>query len=94
MFNCTFSMDTKRQKKGGNVYYTPEITVNADSNIEMSQADMETISVFQQSIDDENRQVIEEYNKAKASGSVVSDIEATKVVESLNEPLPEDVLST
>jgi len=94
MFNCTFSMDTKRQKKGGNVYYTPEINVNADSNLEMSQTDMETISVFQQSIDAENTEVIEAYNKAKASGSVVSDIEATKVVESLNEPLPEDVLST
>jgi len=94
MFNCTFSMDTKRQKKGGNVYYTPEINVNADSNLEMSQTDMETISVFQQSIDVENTEVIEAYNKAKASGSVVSDIEATKVVESLNEPLPEDVLST
>jgi hypothetical protein len=87
-------MDTKRQKKGGNVYYTPEINVNADSNLEMSQTDMETISVFQQSIDAENTEVIEAYNKAKASGSVVSDIEATKVVESLNEPLPEDVLST
>lgn len=93
MFNCTFSMDTKRQKKGGNVYYTPEINVNADSNLEMSQTDMETISVFQQSIDAENTEVIEAYNKAKASGNTVSDKEATKVVDSLNEPLPEDVLS-
>jgi len=86
-------MDTKRQKKGGNVYYTPEINVNADSNLEMSQTDMETISVFQQSIDAENTEVIEAYNKAKASGNTVSDKEATKVVDSLNEPLPEDVLS-
>jgi hypothetical protein len=93
MFNCTFSMDTKRQKKGGNVYYTPEINVNADSNLEMSQTDMETISVFQQSIDAENTEVIEAYNKAKASGNTVSDRDATKVVDSLNEPLPEDVLS-
>ena len=33
MFTTTFSIETKRQKKGGNVYYTPEISVNADANL-------------------------------------------------------------
>ena len=37
MFNCTFSLDTKRQKKGGNVFYVPEIGVNADSNLQLSE---------------------------------------------------------
>ena len=36
MFNSTLSLDTKRQKKGGNVFYTPEIAVNADANLQLS----------------------------------------------------------
>ena len=59
MFNCTFSLDTKRQKKGGNVYYVPEIGVNADENLKLTDTDMETLKVFQESIDAENVQVIE-----------------------------------
>ena len=65
MFNCTFSLDTKRQKKGGNVYYVPEIGVNADGNLKLSDKDMETLKVFQESIDAENAEVIDAYNKAK-----------------------------
>ena len=51
MFNCTFSLNTKRQKKGGNVYYTPDITVNADANLQLCDDDMETLKVFKESID-------------------------------------------
>ena len=40
MFNCTFSLDTKRQKKGGNVFYVPEIGVNADANLQLSGAEL------------------------------------------------------
>tara|TARA_R100000742_G_C4274626_1_gene94693 strand:- start:879 stop:1736 length:858 start_codon:yes stop_codon:yes gene_type:complete len=93
MFNTTFTLDTKRQKKGGNVYYTPEIVVNADANIEMSQADMETIAVFQQSIDAENKEVIDAYNNAKAQAPKVSDKDIKDVVEEVSTSAPEDVLS-
>jgi len=58
MFNCTFSLDTKRQKKGGNVYYVPEISVNADTNLTLSETNMETLKTFQESIDAENAEVI------------------------------------
>ena len=73
MFNCTFSLDTKRQKKGGNVFYVPEIGVNADSNLQLSEDDMETLKVFQESIDIENAEVIDLYNSAKSKQSTVSD---------------------
>ena len=66
MFNCTFSLNTKRQKKGGNVYYVPEINVNADANLQLSDDDMETLKVFQESIDVENREVVDLYNAAKS----------------------------
>ena len=46
MFNSTLSLDTKRQKKGGNVFYVPEIAVNADANLQLSDTDMETLKVF------------------------------------------------
>ena len=62
MFTCTFSIDSKRQKKGGNVYYTPEISVNADANLSMSKEEMETLSTFQEAINMENAEVVSLYN--------------------------------
>ena len=91
MFNCTFSLDTKRQKKGGNVFYVPEISVNADANLQLSDTDMETLKVFQESIDIENKEVIDLYNTAKSKGANGHDKIDAKIVEELD---PEKVLST
>ena len=90
MFNCTFSLDTKRQKKGGNVFYVPEISVNADANLELSDTDMETLKVFQDSIDVENKEVIDLYNSAKSKSTNKHDNIDAKIVEELD---PEKVLS-
>ena len=90
MFNCTFSLDTKRQKKGGNVYYVPEIGVNADENLKLSDKDMETLKVFQESIDVENKEVIDLYNSAKSKGANGHDKIDAKIVEELD---PDKVLS-
>jgi hypothetical protein len=90
MFNCTFSLDTKRQKKGGNVFYVPEISVNADSNLQLSDTDMETLKVFQESIDVENKEIIDLYNAAKSKGANGRDKIDAKIVEELD---PEKVLS-
>ena len=90
MFNCTFSLDTKRQKKGGNVFYVPEISVNADANLQLSDTDMETLKEFQESIDVENKEVIDLYNSAKSKGANGHDKIDAKIVEELD---PEKVLS-
>ena len=90
MFNCTFSLDTKRQKKGGNVFYVPEISVNADANLQLSDTDMETLKVFQESIDVENKEVIDLYNNAKSKGANGHDKIDAEIVEELD---PEKVLS-
>ena len=94
MFNCTFSLDTKRQKKGGNVYYVPEIGVNADGNLKLSDKDMETLKVFQESIDAENAEVIDAYNKAKNNSPSKSDEIDAKVVEDVSEDSPEEILAS
>jgi len=86
MFNCTFSLDTKRQKKGGNVFYVPEINVNADANLQLSEMDMETLKVFQESIDIENAEVIEAYNSAKAKQSSASDKIDAEIVDDIDSP--------
>ena len=83
MFTTTFSIDSKRQKKGGNVYYTPEISVNADANIQMSKEDMETLTVFQDIINTENAEVVDLYKAAKKGQSTSSDGESAKVVNKL-----------
>ena len=93
MFNCTFSLDTKRQKKGGNVFYIPEIVVNADTNLQLSDTDMETLKVFQESIDTENTEVVESYNSAKTKRANGSDKVDAQIVEDVDEELPEQVLS-
>ena len=91
MFTTTFSIDSKRQKKGGNVYYTPEISVNADANLQMSKEDMETLSVFQDIINTENSEVVELYKAAKKGQHTSSDGESAKVVKQVEDPV--EVLS-
>ena len=91
MFTTTFSIDSKRQKKGGNVYYTPEISVNADANIQMSKEDMETLTVFQDIINTENAEVVDLYKAAKKGQSTSSDGESAKVIKQVEDPV--EVLS-
>ena len=91
MFTTTFSIDSKRQKKGGNVYYTPEISVNADANLQMSKEDMETLTVFQDIINTENAEVVDLYKAAKKGQSTSSDGESAKVVKQVEDPV--EVLS-
>ncbi len=93
MFNCTFSLDTKRQKKGGNVFYVPEIAVNADANLQLSDMDMETLKVFQESIDIENAEVVDLYNTAKAKQPNASDKIDAEIVEDVDDA-PEKVLAS
>ena len=93
MFNCTFTLNTKRQKKGGNVFYVPEIGVNSDANLQLSDDDVETLKVFQESIDTENAEVVELYNSAKTKKPNGSDGVDAKVIEDLDDELPEQVLA-
>ena len=93
MFNCTFSLDSKRQKKGGNVFYVPEIGVNADANLQLSDDDIETLKVFQESIDTENAEVVDAYNSAKTKRANGSDKVDAHIVTDMDDELPEQVLS-
>jgi len=94
MFNCTFSLNTKRQKKGGNVYYTPDILVNADANLQLSDDDMETLKVFQESIDVENKEVVSLYNAAKSEvNKKQNDKIDAEIVEDI-EDAPETILAS
>ena len=86
MFTCTFSIDSKRQKKGGNVYYTPEISVNADANLEMSKEEMETLGVFQEAINTENTQVVSLYTDAKKNKYTKKDAESATVISNVEDP--------
>ncbi len=91
MFTTTFSIDSKRQKKGGNVYYTPEISVNADANLQMSKEDMETLTVFQDIINTENTEIVDLYKAAKKGQPTSSDGESAKVIKQVEDPV--EVLS-
>ena len=94
MFNCSFSLDTKRQKKGGNVFYVPEIGVNADANLQLSADDMDTLKVFQESIDAENAEVIDAYKKARPKKGNGSDAIDAEIVEDVSDSSPEEVLAS
>ena len=91
MFTTTFSIDSKRQKKGGNVYYTPEISVNADANLQMSKEDMETLTVFQDILNTAITEIVDLYKAAKKGQPTSSDGESAKVVKQVEDPV--EVLS-
>ena len=94
MFNSTLSLETKRQKKGGNVFYVPEISVNADANLQLSDTDMDTLKVFQESIDAENLEVAGLYNSAKTKKVNNSDNVDAEIVKDLSDESPEKVLAS
>ena len=94
MFNSLLNIDTKRQKKGSNVFYVPEITVNADANLQLSDTDMDTLKVFQESIDAENLEVAGLYNSAKTKRVNSSDNVDAEIVKDLSDESPEKVLAS
>ena len=94
MFNSILNIDTKRQKKGSNVFYVPEIAVNADANLQLSDTDMDTLKVFQESIDAENLEVAGLYNSAKTKKVNGSDNVDAEIVKDLSDESPEKVLAS
>ena len=93
MFNTLLKIDTKRQKKGSNVFYVPEIAVNADANLQLSDTDMDTLKVFQESIDAENLEVAGLYNSSKTKKVNGSDNVDAEIVKDLGDESPEKVLA-
>ena len=55
---------------------------------------METLKVFQESIDAENVQVIESYNKAKNKSHTNRDSIDAKIVEDVSNNSPEEILAS
>ena len=94
MFNTLLKIDTKRQKKGSNVFYVPEISVNADANLQLSDTDMDTLKVFQESIDAENLEVAGLYNSSKTKKVNGSDNVDAEIVKDLSDESPEKVLAS
>ena len=94
MFNSLLNIDTKRQKKGSNVFYVPEISVNADANLQLSDTDMDTLKVFQESIDAENLEVAGLYNSAKTKRVNSSNNVDAEIVKDLGDESPEKVLAS
>lgn len=93
MFKCTLKLDTERQKRGGNTFYVPVITPNSNTQIEFTSKDNDTLTVFKGAIDNENQEVISAYKKARDKSPNDSDAESAKIVDELDDKLPEDVLS-
>jgi hypothetical protein len=94
MFNSLLNIDSKRQKKGSNVFYVPEISVNADANLQLSDTDMDTLKVFQESIDAENLEVAGLYNSSKTKKVNNSDNVDAEIVKDLSDESPEKVLAS
>ena len=54
---------------------------------------METLKVFQESIDTENAEVVDAYNSAKTKKANGSDKVDAQIVEDVDDELPEQVLA-
>jgi len=93
MFKCTLKLDTERQKRGGNTFYVPLIQTNSNTNLEFSEKDNDTLNIFRQAIDKENNEVISAYKSARNKAFNNSDAHSAKIVEELDDKLPEDILT-
>jgi len=93
MFKCTLKLDTERQKRGGNTFYVPVINTNSNAQIEFYDKDNDTLNVFREAIENENQEVISAYKKARDKSYNDSDAESAKIVNELDDKLPEDLLS-
>lgn len=89
MFTCTFKLESKRQKKGSNVFYVPVITPDADASLEMSKEDVDTLQVFKDSITAENREVATLWKSAKDKKYNGEDAKSAEVVDELDDNLPD-----
>jgi len=89
MFTCTFKLESKRQKKGSNVFYVPVINANAEANLKMSKEDVDTLQVFQNSIRAENEEVARLWKSAKGKKYNGEDAKSAEVVEELDDDLPD-----
>ena len=96
MHNCSFTLTSKKQTQGGNFWYTPDIKVNTDVNLELDKQSIETFEVFEKIIEEENKEVFEEYKQARSKKPSEQDIIDAKIVNKIeedNETSPEKMLS-
>lgn len=94
MFSCTFELESKRQKKGSNVFYVPVITPNSTANLQMSKKDIETLQVFKSTINKENEEVASLWKSAKSKKISQNDMKAVEIADELDDDLnPAEVLS-
>ena len=89
MFTCTFKLESKRQKKGSNVFYVPVINPDADANLDMSKEDVETLQVFKDSIAAENNEVARLFKAAKGKKYTGEDAKSAEIVDELDDNLPD-----
>lgn len=89
MFTCTFTLESKRQKKGSNVFYVPVISTNADAGLNMSKEDLDTLEVFRNSIRAENEEVARLWKSAKDKKYNGEDAKSAQVVDELDDDLPD-----
>ena len=92
LFSCVFTVNSKKQKKGGNTFYIPDIKLNLEANMSINDEDRETLNSFQQIIHDENEEVVNLWKESRAKASGPKDVIDAKVVDELDNP--EKMLST
>jgi hypothetical protein len=92
MLKQVLSIDTERQKKGGNTFYVPVIDTKSGTELQFTKEDNDTLTVFQQAVKKENDEVIAAYKNARAKKPSDQDGEDAKVVEEMDDKLPEEVL--
>ena len=71
MLKQILSIDTERQKKGGNIFYVPVINPKGGTELQFTKEDTETLAVFQQAVHKENGEVITAYKNARTKKLVV-----------------------
>ena len=88
--NTNLLLSTKRKKHGTNVYYMTDISID-DKVVEFSKKDLSTMELFAETINEENKKVVESWNQAQKSKPVANDKASEQVMKDVS---PEEALAS
>ena len=88
--NTNLLLSTKRKKHGTNVYYMTDISID-DKVVEFSKKDLSTMELFAETINEENKKVVESWKQAQKSKPVVNDKDSEQVMKDIS---PEEALAS
>ena len=89
--NTNLLLSTQRKKHGANVYYMTSISIDKDE-VEFTKKNYETMEMFNQLMNEENKEVVESWKKSQENK--VHDADSAKVINEVEADSPEEAFAS